>query len=334
MQVNIKNVEILRKTYFKNKQIVTNLHEKILDYQKELNELEETTQQELNFSKNLLKAAQVYEKQKFALLLKAEAELARALKAEAAAIASGNPAAIASASAWVARATQQVYQAKKEYEKAKKNRINMEKRVELAKQAFNKAKQLNEESRRIFSLNFNSISNYNIIITNRLINAENALSEYLNKEYQNLLNEYINSNVNKQQLNEAYINKIKYRKVRKSNLANKLGIKISKYGFPEFESKVSFFIPPKYFCKSRAYHFRLCNEKLREEIENNDKLKQDFTERQILQIKLGKTPEGYTWHHDGNPSPGRMQLVKSDIHDKIRHDGGYSLWTDRRECNE
>ena len=120
MQVNIKNVEILKRTYLKNKQIVANLHESILNYQKELNELEQSTRQELNFSENLLKAAQVYEKQKLALLLKAEAELARALEAEAAAMASGNPAAIASASAWVARATQQVYQAKKEYEKAKK----------------------------------------------------------------------------------------------------------------------------------------------------------------------------------------------------------------------
>jgi len=189
MQVNIKNVEILRKTYLKNKQVVTNLHEKILNYQKELNELEQTTQQELNFSENLLKAAQVYEKQKLAFLLKAEAELARALEAEAAAIASGNPAAIASASAWVARATQQVYQAKKEYEKAKKNRINMENRVELAKQAFSKAKQLNEESRRVFNFNFNSISNNNTILMNRLTNADKSMGEYLNEKIADTLNQ-------------------------------------------------------------------------------------------------------------------------------------------------
>ena len=190
MQVNIKNVEILRKTYLKNKQVVTNLHEKILNYQKELNELEQTTQQELNFSENLLKAAQVYEKQKLAFLLKAEAELARALEAEAAAIASGNPAAIASASAWVARATKQVYQAKKEYEKAKKNRINMEKRVELAKQAFNKSKQLNEESRRVFNFNFNIISNNNnTTLMNRINNADKSMNEYLNEKIADTLNQ-------------------------------------------------------------------------------------------------------------------------------------------------
>jgi len=189
MQINIQNVEILRKTYLKNKQVVTNLHDKILNYQKELNELEQATQQELNFSENLLKAAQIYEKQKLAFFLKAEAELARALESEAAAIASGNPAAIASASAWVARATQQVYQAKQEYEKAKKNRINMEKRVELAKQAFNKAKQLNEESRRIFNLNFNSISNFNTILMNRLTNADKSIGEYLNEKIADTLNQ-------------------------------------------------------------------------------------------------------------------------------------------------
>jgi len=189
MQVNIKNIEILKRTYLKNKQIVANLHESILNYQKELNELEQSTRQELNFSENLLKAAQVYEKQKLALLLKAEAELARALEAEAAAMASGNPAAIASASAWVARATQQVYQAKKEYEKAKKNRINMEKRVELAKQAFHKAKQLNEDSRKVFNFNFNSISNYNTVLMNRLTNADKSMGEYLNEKIADTLNQ-------------------------------------------------------------------------------------------------------------------------------------------------
>jgi len=334
MQANIKNVGILKKTYLQNRQIVENLHKIILNYQKELNNLEEIAKKEVNLSENFLRVAQIYEKQKLALLLKAEAELARALEAEAGAMASGNPAAIASASALVAKATKEVYQAKKEYDEAKKNRINMEKRVELAKQAFNKAKQLNEESKKIFNVNFQYISQYNKNLFMRLNSAEVALSDYLSKEYQAALNEYINDNISKEELNKAYIEKIKYRKIRKSKLADKLGVKISKYGFPEFESKVSFFMSPEEFCKSREAHFRLSNRKLKQKMENSDKLIQEFTERQILQIKLGKTPEGYTWHHDGNPPPGRMQLVKTDIHDKIRHDGGYSLWVNREECNE
>ena len=334
MQANIKNVEILKKTYLQNRQIVENLHKVIVNYQKELNSLEENAKKELNLSENFLKVAQIYEKQKLAFLLKTEAELARALEAEAVAIASGNPTAIASASAWVAKATKEVYQAKKEYEKAKKNRINMERRVEIATQAFNKAKKLNEETKKIFNINFQYIFQHNKTLFMRLSSAESILSDYLSKEYQTALNEYINGNISKEKLNKAYIEKIKHRKIRKSNLVDKLGVKISKYGFPEFESKVSFFISPEEFCKSREFHFRLSNSKLRQKIEDDERLRQQFNERQILQIKLGKTPEGYTWHHDGNPPPGRMQLVKSDIHDKIRHDGGYSLWVNREECNE
>jgi len=334
MQINVKNIRFLKKTCLKNNQIVDRLHEKILNHQKELNNLEEEVKKELNLSENFLRIAQIYEKQKLTFLLKAESKFARALKAESAAIASNNSAKIASASAWVARARQQLYQAKKEYKKAKKNRINMEKRVELAKQAFNKAKQLNEESKKNFNVNFQYISQYNKNLFMRLNSAEVALSDYLSKEYQTSLNEYINDNISKEELNKAYIEKIKYRKIRKSKLADKLGVKISKYGFPEFESKVSFFMSPEEFYKSREAHFRLSNRKLKQKMENNDKLIQEFTERQILQIKLGKTPEGYTWHHDGNPPPGRMQLVKTDIHDKIRHDGGYSLWVNREECNE
>jgi len=182
MQVNIKNVEILKKTYLQNRQIVESLHKIILNYQKELNSLEESAKKELNLSENFLKAAQIYEKQKLAFLLKAEAELARALESEAAAMASGKPTAIASASAWVAKATKEVYQAKKEYEKAKKNRINMEKRVKLAKQAFHKAKQLKEESNRIFNVSFKEVDYKKEVLNNRLLQAYKHLDEYFSNE--------------------------------------------------------------------------------------------------------------------------------------------------------
>ncbi|MFL1733100.1 HNH endonuclease, partial [Moraxella oculi] len=37
-----------------------------------------------------------------------------------------------------------------------------------------------------------------------------------------------------------------------------------------------------------------------------------------------KTPNGYTWHHQ---DLGRMQLVKTDIHQKTGHTGGYSIYS-------
>jgi hypothetical protein len=36
------------------------------------------------------------------------------------------------------------------------------------------------------------------------------------------------------------------------------------------------------------------------------------------------TPKGYTWHH--HQTRGRMQLVKTAIHSKTGHTGGFSLW--------
>jgi len=36
------------------------------------------------------------------------------------------------------------------------------------------------------------------------------------------------------------------------------------------------------------------------------------------------TPKGYTWHH--HQDYGRMQLVKTSIHSKTGHTGGWSIW--------
>ena len=36
------------------------------------------------------------------------------------------------------------------------------------------------------------------------------------------------------------------------------------------------------------------------------------------------TPKGYTWHH--NESVGVMQLVRTDVHNAVRHTGGYAIF--------
>jgi hypothetical protein len=68
----------------------------------------------------------------------------------------------------------------------------------------------------------------------------------------------------------------------------------------------------------------MANEKLKGAIENDPELRDQFTEEQPEQIRNGETPDGYTWHH--HQEPGKMQLVKSDIHANARHTGGYALW--------
>lgn len=89
-------------------------------------------QGELQFSETLLAAAQVEEAAKLALQLKADARMTAALVEEASAIASGNPIAIAAASAEVAAAAAELAEATEEYQKAREHRERLEHRRDLA----------------------------------------------------------------------------------------------------------------------------------------------------------------------------------------------------------
>lgn len=180
----------------------------------------------------------------------------------------------------------------------------------------------------------------------RLGNAGNALNEYLNTNFDKESKEYITQknqqyeytkmqykigNASLKDVNDAYIQKLEANKQTfiASSVASEVGIKISKYNLPEFNSNFSVKIDIKDFNKSRIAHNIIANKALKNELDSNASLKSSFNERQIEQINLGITPDGYTWHHDGNPPPGNLQLVESRVHNKIRHHGGYSLWADR-----
>ena len=78
------------------------------------------------------------------------------------------------------------------------------------------------------------------------------------------------------------------------------------------------------YLNSDYQHFKYCNEQLRQAYENGNLNTEQFTDRQLEQIRNGDKPEGYTWHH--HEEPGRMQLVDSEIHARIQHTGGRSLW--------
>jgi len=120
MQVNIKNFEILKKVYLKNNLIVTDLYELILKYQRELDELEQNIQQEMFCSENLLKKAQIYEKQKFNMFSQAKIELEKALIKEKKVKENNSPNTIAEVSAWVERVKFRCSKAEREYQQAKK----------------------------------------------------------------------------------------------------------------------------------------------------------------------------------------------------------------------
>ena len=106
--------------------------------------------------------------------------------------------------------------------------------------------------------------------------------------------------------------------------------------FPVFDSVFETELDESDYQKSSSKQFDECNKRLKEEIEKNPELKKQFTEEQLKDIEEGRTPSGYTWHH--NEEPGKMQLVKTEDHDKriggAAHTGGNSIWGNKSTVKE
>ena len=103
------------------------------------------------------------------------------------------------------------------------------------------------------------------------------------------------------------------------------GVKI-KVVVPEFPDSVfETNLPPDMYQADDPETFAYCTEKLKEAIAKNPELASKFTGEQLEQIKSGAPRiRGYTWHHCGEP--GRMQLVRTDVHEANRHTGGKTIW--------
>lgn len=94
--------------------------------------------------------------------------------------------------------------------------------------------------------------------------------------------------------------------------------------FPEFESKFDAKLSADKLKASDFEQFAECNAQLKEQIKNDPDLQKSFSKQQLSQIENGRTPRGYTWHH--NEETGKMQLVDSKIHEKTGHTGGKAVW--------
>jgi hypothetical protein len=97
---------------------------------------------------------------------------------------------------------------------------------------------------------------------------------------------------------------------------------------PEFDSAFDAQLPDELLKESNPRQFNECNRQLKEAIESDPDLRSKFTDEQIEDIMDGKTPEGYTWHHD--VETGKMQLVETAKHDRTQggaaHTGGKAIW--------
>ena len=94
--------------------------------------------------------------------------------------------------------------------------------------------------------------------------------------------------------------------------------------FPQFESKFTAQLPVEKLCASDTVQFKECTSQLQNAIKGDPALKNQFTSRQLEQISAGKTPGGYTWHH--NEEVGKMELVDTVKHDAAKHTGGKAIW--------
>ncbi len=157
---------------------------------------------------------------------------------------------------------------------------------------------------------------------------ESILKETASNNYNDTYYKVLNGEMTYEDLTAAYTQKIEAFKETYINNSfagiEKNGITFSEYGFPEFDAILETDIPLEDYNSSRGKHFSEANKQLSEAIANDPELAKRFSERQLEQIKLDATPDGFTWHHDGNPPPGRLQLVDTVKHDEVRHHGGFS----------
>lgn len=121
------------------------------------------------------------------------------------------------------------------------------------------------------------------------------------------------------------INNQKYKGKTYTNKKHKK-IKYDKNGFPVFPHKFEITLKNTSLKKGRAFHDSEANKALKKAYEKNPKkFKSKFTKTEIEQIKKGKKPKNYTWHH--NQERGLMQLVHKSYHTKdTSHTGGIAIW--------
>lgn len=113
----------------------------------------------------------------------------------------------------------------------------------------------------------------------------------------------------------------------------KTGVRYNRQGYPTFKAvdtcnmKLSWFT--RQFDKLssdsaiRQKHFRICSRKLYRKIQHAPAQRAKFTAQQLRQLRAGKTPEGYTWHH--TQKTNILTLVDRATHAATPHSGGFSL---------
>lgn len=105
-------------------------------------------------------------------------------------------------------------------------------------------------------------------------------------------------------------------------------VHFNEQGFPIFESEFSVEIDPMFYKAQRESHFAICNDMLKEAIENDSALRSVFNDRELIKLSNGITPDRFVWHH--SQYDGVLQLVLKKHHSirdgGVAHLGGDKIW--------
>jgi len=291
---------------------------------------------EMSISNGFLTAAKAYEMQKAAVLAQKTAELGKALQQEAAAIASANPIAIAAATAYVAQKTHEEMVAQRAYQKAKRNRINMEKRVELVRNAKNKIETLYEHTKMQLNGANSKIEMLTQAARTRLGKGDMTQKNYLSQNSNVGMSEYEFKNIpqsggrwsgdpgnSKWIPDQNAIPKQPYGNEKSwGEILNKDGIDGIEFnhGEPDFTPVSEGKVVIDDFSTQRDNNFRQADELMAKEWSKEGKNgRGDWGAEDIKKYrKETKT----TWHERSDMKT--LDLVPQEIHSNIPHSGGIS----------
>ena len=144
----------------------------------------------------------------------------------------------------------------------------------------------------------------------------------------------IRTHKGKKQVQTMYLNgdtkwiTIKNHKYKNKTFTNKNGekIKYDKNGFPKFQRKFQMTLKNTSLKLERKDHDKEAKTAyIKAYKKNPEKFNSKFSKDEIKDIKNGKTPRNYTWHH--HQKRGVMQLVHQKYHNQnTSHTGGFAIW--------
>ncbi len=336
MQVDIRDTGIFQTTLEQISSVKDRITQKINFMNSELQKKQGEVNSELNISNNFLNLAKVNEMQKQARLVQKTAQLAKASQQEVAALASGNPIAIVAAAAYVVKAIHEEMIAQREYQKARENRINMQRRVEIVKIAKYQIDTLYEQTKMQLNNLYMYIDGHSQVLYNRLVKGNLLQKNYLSQSRDNVKNNIKYKNIpqnggiwsgepgnSKWIPNKEDIPKQPYGNERMwSEILNENGIDGIKFkdGEPDFTPVFKGSVEIEDFTTDRDDNFYQADQNLAQQW--NKENKSEKNDWSISDIRKYRKEEKLTWHERSDMQ--NMDLVPQEVHGNIPHTGGIS----------